>query len=48
MKRIGRYIAGTAAIAIVALTATAPAQAVYDSSGKLVAIILTDDGEVYY
>jgi hypothetical protein len=48
MRNIRRYVAATIVATVMTLSAVTPANAVYDSRGNLVAVIITSDGEVYY
>lgn len=48
MKRVNRIVAAAFAAVVMTMTAAAPANALVDSNGNVVAIILTPDGEIYY
>lgn len=48
MKRLGAYIATFLIAAAAALSLAAPANAVLDENGYVVAIIIGPNGEVYY
>ncbi len=48
MRNIRRFVAAIVVAAVMTLSAAGPANAVYDSQGRLVAIIIASDGEVYY
>lgn len=48
MKNFGRFVASTMAAALMAVTAFAPAHAIVDQNGNVVAAIITADGKIYY
>lgn len=47
MRHFRRYVSAAIVATVVTLSATTPANAVYDSQGRLVAIIITAE-ETYY
>jgi hypothetical protein len=48
MNRLNRIVAGFSASVLLALGVGAPANAIVDQNGRVVGIIITEDGSTYY